>query len=210
MEKTNKSQITTLAVLSLLVGILVVIFFIVPQVSQIKDYSGQINQKEIELQSGQDQVQAIKEYALVLKTAKSDVEKLGVSIPTEEKADEAVLQVASAASSAGISMNSVSVSSTTTGTTNVTSEASASQTGTLTLSVSTSGGYDATLGFIKNLEKNLRPVTLSNLSIAGDAEGGSDVAATFSLSFPYIQDESSSTAAVNSESSTLSGEEDAK
>lgn len=206
MEKSKTNQLSTLAALLLLVAILVIIFVVVPQVSSIREYSNQITQKEADLSSGEEQVQAIREYALVIKAARADVEKLGVSIPTEEKADEAVLQIASAASSAGIDLMSVSIASSSSSVSeSATSDSGAG--GTLSLTISTTGEYGKTIAFVGNLEKNLRPVAIKNMSIAVDSENSSTISGSFLLEFPYI--EASSSATSSTSENTTSQEENA-
>lgn len=195
MEQKNKNQNSALAILAMLVAVLVVIFFIVPKVSAIKDFSNQAVQKESELASGQAKVAAAKQFATLIKTARADIEKLGVSIPTEEKADEAILQAASAASSAGIGITSVSVSAsdgtenatkTTTATEGQAAVKEAATGGVLSLTIATRGNYTATVDFLKKMESNLRPITLKNLSVASSVDSGSDVDGNFTLDFPYV------------------------
>lgn len=215
MEKQKKNQNSALAVLAMLVAVLVVIFLIVPRVSAIKDLSNQIVDKESQLKQGQAQVDSVKQFAAILKTARADIAALGVAIPTEEKADEAVLQVASAASKAGVNVTSVSVSTTSaaapravaatqegaaTDQAEVTSATSSASSGSLQVSVSIRGNYGATLDLLKKLEENLRPVTLKNLSIASNAESGSDVDSSFNLDFPFAK------AAVADQAATTSPE----
>jgi len=202
MEKTKKNSNSALAVLAMLVAIIVVIFFIVPRVSSIRDLSNRVSQKELELKAGQAKVEAVKQFALVLKTAKNDIDKLGVSIPTEEKADEALLQATSAASSAGISISSVAIAATSesasaasteaaTGTVQADGAQNPTKSGVLTLTISTRGGYSAMLDYIKKLEENIRPVTIKSVAIAS-ATDSSDVDGNFTLDFPFVEDISQS------------------
>lgn len=193
MEKTKKNQNSALAVLAMLVAIIVVIFFIVPRVSAIRDLSNQVAQRESELKSGQAKVEAVKQFAMILKTAKNDIDKLGVSIPTEERADEALLQAASAASSAGVGISSVAIAASSEQVQNETAQSgsgdqaqSTVKSGVLTLTISARGSYSAMLDYIKKLEENIRPVTIQNLSIASSADS-SDVDGTFTLHFPFVE-----------------------
>jgi len=203
MEKTKKSQNSALAVLAMLVAIIVVIFVIVPRVSAIRELSNQVTQKESELKAGQAKVEAVKQFALILKTAKNDIDKLGVSIPTEEKADEALLQAASAASSAGVSISSVAIaatSETVSGSTETAASAqqadtaqSPAKSGILSLTISTRGAYSAMLDYVKKLEENIRPVTIKGVAIAAVADS-SDVDGNFTLDFPFVEESSQLTA----------------
>lgn len=179
----NIKATTNLAVLSLLVAILVGILLIYPQITKIKALSATVNQKESELEQGLREVSEIKEFALLLKSAKSDIEKLGVAIPEEERADEALLQMAVAASNAGISITGVGV------------DAQGSQdaqegellpSGTVTLTISTQGEYLKTVDFIKKAENNLRPASLRNINLSSDEEGSAGVSGSFMIDFPFI------------------------
>lgn len=194
MEKTKGNQSSLLAVFTVILAILAAVFYIVPQASAIKDLSNKIVQNEQELTAGQAKVSAAKQFAMVVKAAKADIEKLGISIPTEEKADEAVLQSASAASSAGITLVSVSVSgqsstpasSASSESADLTSGGGASS-GIISLTISTKGNYPATIEFVKKLEENIRPVTLKNMSIAVAEDGGDDIDGSFVLEFPFVK-----------------------
>ncbi|OQA52625.1 MAG: hypothetical protein BWY43_00414 [candidate division WS2 bacterium ADurb.Bin280] len=181
-EGKKATNVTNLAVLALLVAILVGILLVYPQISKIKTLSATVNQKESELNEGLMEVSEIKEFALLLKSAKSDIEKLGVAIPEEERADEALLQMAVAAGSAGINITGVGVDA---------QGAQSSQeaeggSGSVTLTVSTTGEYGKTIDFIKKAEKNLRPVSFRNITLSSDDESSGEIAGSFMIDFPFI------------------------
>lgn len=173
----NKNpQFFILAVLlSLLLSILGVIFVIVPRVSSLKELAGQVAAKEQELILGREKVQAVREAAMLLNSAKRDIELLGVAIPEKEKADEALVQVTTAASTADVNVDRVVISP--------------SETNSVIFTVSASGGYENTVSLIANLEKNLRPAKITDYSLSSNSSGA-QVNSTFTISFPYLPEAS--------------------
>lgn len=188
-EKNYTKELTNWAVLAMLLAILLGIFYIVPQISKVKKLSDTVASKEEDLNRGLEEVASIKEFALLMKTARSEIEKLGVSIPQEEKADEALLQAASAASVAGISVSGVSVDTQAPQQSRGAEEGSTNDTalaGVVSLTVTTGGEYGKTIDFMKNLEKNLRPVTIKNVALSANGETSGNVDGSFVIEFPYV------------------------
>lgn len=176
----KNSQFFILAVLvSLLLSILAIIFIIVPNVSSLKDLSNRVAAKEQELILGREKVQAIKEASNVIKSAQRDIQLLGVAVPEKEKADEALVQVTTAATSAGITVDRVVISPT--------------ETNSVNFTVSANGSYTDTITFMANLEKNLRPAKISDYSLSSNSLG-SQVNSTFTVSFPYLPEAATASA----------------
>lgn len=176
--KKNSQFFILIVLLCLLLSLLAVIFLIVPHVSTLKNLSQKVAAKEQELTLGREKVQAIRNASILIKSAQRDIQLLGVAIPEKEKADEALVQVTSAASSAGISVQSAVISP--------------SVNSAVSLTVSASGSYENTVSFIANLEKNLRPVKISDYSLASSSSG--QISSTFTISFPYLSAQPSPTA----------------
>lgn len=179
MEKQKKSQISTyLSVLALLAAFILVITYIVPKITVLKDLSTQIVAKESELSAGKQKVEDLKKAAGLIKMARSQMETLQIAVPTKEKADEAVAQLSAASSQAGLSIQSITVGT--------------SSGGIATLTVTTEGEFSNTVSFMSAVEQNLRPATFSDFSIAS-SQTDSVISATFNISIPYINESPSPT-----------------
>lgn len=167
--------------MALLVAIGAVAFVIVPQLSSLRDTSNQVLAKDNELKAGQDKVAAIKQSAQLIVAAKKDIDLLGVALPVQENADEALAEAASAASDAGLTVKSISVG-----------EAKEDR---VTLAVTTTGNYAQVDKYLQNLQNNLRPVVVDNYNMSADSSGNGALSASFSLSFPYIAQAAATTTA---------------
>ncbi len=169
--KKNSQFFVLLVLLCLLMSFLGIIFVIVPHVSTLKNLSQRVAAKEQELVLGEEKVAAVKDAATLIKSAQRDIQLLGVAIPEKQKADEALVQATTAASAAGISVQNVVISP--------------SETSAIVLTLSASGSYQNTITFIADLEKNLRPVKITDYSLTSSSSGG-QVNSTFTISFPYL------------------------
>lgn len=178
-EKTPKNQpLLLIGALALLASVVVVIVYVVPKISALKDLANKVETKQQELETGKSKVEALKKAAAIIKVARSEMETLGIAVPTKEKADEAVSQIADASGKAGLDVESIN--------------ASGSQEGSLGLVVTSSGGYGNVTNFIENIEKNLRPVKITSCTVVSNSEGKVD--ATINLSVPFLaQSEASAT-----------------
>ncbi len=154
----------------------IVILYIVPKTTDLKNLSQRAAAKQSELEVGRQQVAAIRTATQLIKAARADMDTLGVAIPDKEKAEEALQQLSANASSSEITIKSVTAG---------TGQAETGQSGALTITVSVSGDFSNTIAFIGNLEKNLRPVKVVDYSIVASGVGAlTDT--TFNLSFPYL------------------------
>lgn len=170
-EKTPKNQsLLLISVLALLASIVIVIVYVVPKITALKDLSNNVAIKQQELQDGKNKVEALKKATAIIKVARFEMETLGISIPAKENADEAVSQIADAAGKAGLDVESINSSS--------------SQEGSLALVVTSSGSFGNVTGFIENIEKNLRPVRITDYTVASSGDGKVD--ATINLSVPFL------------------------
>lgn len=190
IQLKGKSQtIVVVSVLSLLVAIMLTILVLVPQFSHLKDLSSTANAKQEQLRLGREKVKSIKDGVALIANSKQDIDLLGVAIPKSSEAENALLQVSTAASMAGVTISSVAVSD------------SKSE---LKVSLSVSGAYDKTMDFLSKIEQNLRPTLLSDLTIGSVEEG--DLSSTFNLSFPYLPAEADMSATPTAAGSPASAE----
>jgi len=188
-----KQTLAAISALALLASILAVIFIIVPKMRDLKSINTQVKTKEQELEAGKAKVAAIKKAAELIRKARKDLETLGIAVPNKEKGEEALLQVASAAGKAEITVKSATIS------------AGGEGRGLLSLAVSTSGRYDNTIRFMENLEKSLRPATVSSFNFS-PKQGSADVDATFQIALPFVDETVLSSPTATASGSAQSGE----
>lgn len=171
-EDKPKSQIPTLiSVLSLLVALLLVIFFIVPKTSEIQAKSSEVLNKKQELELGKQKVAAIREAVKLISSAKREVDTLNVSVPQTPSADEALVQIQEMASKSETTISEATVGS-------------ASE-GYQELTATISGSYPNLLSFLEKMQNNLRPVKLTSFNVLYNEESG-DIIMSVNLLFPYL------------------------
>jgi Tfp pilus assembly protein PilO len=182
-KRSNQQKIMIVAAISLLVAFLLIIFYIVPSISDLKDKATTIASKKQEHDLGVQKVQAIRSATQAIALAKKQVSLIGVAIPEKQNAEEAVLQISTASKDASVTVKGISV-----GDSEVAGKATA---GSLGISVSVTGEYANIVKLTKALEKNLRPVNISNISVSV-GNTSSEVSAKFDLNFPYLGTSSNS------------------
>jgi len=188
-----KQTLAAISALALLASILAIIFIIVPKMKDLKSINTQVKAKEQELEAGKAKVAAIKNAAALIKKARKDLETLGIAVPDQERAEEALLQVTSAAGKAEITVKSMTMSA-------------GGEGNLLSVAVSTSGRYDNTIRFMENLEKSLRPAATTSFNFAPKV-GTGDVDATFQIVLPYVNE--AALASATATATAQSGKSDA-
>jgi len=170
-EKVKKGQgMLLISVVALLGSFIIVITYIVPKISSLKDLANQVAAKEQELETGRSKVEALKKATAIIKIARSEIETLGIAVPSKERADEALAQIAKIASDSGLSLQSVN--------------SGTSGDGFVNITVSCEGSFPSVQTFLEKIERNLRPVKVMDYTVASGTDGGS-VSSTFNFSLPY-------------------------
>lgn len=187
-KKSTQTPILAAAIL-LLVALILLIAYIIPKITTLKELNQEISQKEHELAVGKQKVQALRDAAQLIQQAKKEVELLGISIPTKEKAEESLLQITNIATRQNVAVTSASFDS---------------AEGLLTMSVTAKGDYNKFVDFFNDINSNIRPVAVSGISFSVNEED-SGLEASFDLSFPYIAEESITEANIEGETATGEG-----
>ena len=192
-EEKTKSQIPMLiGVMSLLIAILLVIFFIVPKTSEVKTLANEVAVKKQELELGKQKVTAIREAVKLIASAKREIDTLDVSIPQTPSADEALAQVQTIASQSEVKIVETTIGSATDGYQEVT--------------VTISGSYMNLVNYLDKMQNNLRPIKLNAFNLFYN-ETTSDITMSIDLVFPYLDtSEEEGQKSNTEESSTGSGE----
>lgn len=173
MNKKTSQIPVALAALLLLVALVVLIAYIIPQITTLRDLNQSVVQKEQELAVGKQKVQAIRDAVQLIQQAKKEVEVLGIAIPTKEKAEESLLQIANIASRQEITVKTATFSS---------------AEGSLTMNVTAEGDYNKFIDFFNDVNSNIRPVVASDINFSPNEETGS-LEASFDVSFPYLEED---------------------
>jgi len=163
-----------ISVLALLASLAIVIFLVVPRISEMKELSNNVAAKEAELEAGKNKVAALRNAIQLIKTARRDMEILGIAVPVDKDIAEALVQVNANASNSGVVIEAIS--------------AAEGETGNISISATVLGSYEQVMGFLSNTEKSLRPIKIVDYNLIS-TEGAVD--ATFNLLFPYLKEESS-------------------
>jgi len=174
MNKVKSQTILIISAAALIVAFILIIGVIVPKVNQLKQKNMAIAAKQQELDLGKKKVEALRAAELAIKTAKNDLDKLGVSIPYKEKSEEALAQLAAIATDSKTIIKTVSIGS--------------SETGQLNVSITIEGNYNDTLKFISDVEKNIRPTQIRDYSMSW-VEDQQSLNSTFNLIFPYVYEQ---------------------
>jgi len=187
-EKAKKGQgMLLISVVALLASFIIVISYLVPKISSLKDLANQVALKEQELETGKAKVEALKKATAIIKVARSEIETLGIAVPSKERADEAVAQIAKIAGDSGLNLQSVN--------------AGAPGGGFINVTVSCEGSFPSVQTFLEKIEKNLRPVKVVDYTVAS-ASGGASVSSTFNFSMPYVGEETKTDTAKAEEGAT--------
>jgi len=158
-----------IGVLALLASLAIIIFLIVPRVSEMRDLSNNIAAKEAELEIGKKKVSSLRSAVQLIKTARRDMEILGVAVPADKDIAEALVQVNANASNSGVVIDAISTSG--------------GEAGNVSINASVKGSYEQIMGFLSNSEKNLRPIKIVDYNLVS-TEG--TISATFNMLFPYL------------------------
>lgn len=178
MNKKSTQTPVALAALLLLVALVVLIAYIIPQITTLKDLNQSVVQKEQELAVGRQKVQAIRDAVQLIQQAKKELEVLGIAIPTKEKAEESLLQIANIASRQEITVRTATFSS---------------AEGSLAMNVTAEGDYNKFVDFFNDVNSNIRPAAVTGINFSPNEETGA-LQASFDLNFPYIVEETKAAA----------------
>lgn len=154
----------------LFVALFVFILFLVPKLNNIKSLANDVQQKKVEYELGLLRVSEAERAKDLIAQSKSEGDRISVALPFSAKAEDAILQLSSAATDSGLSVTSA--------------EVVAIKDGILSVAFSTHGTFENTIGVLDRLKKNLRPIKIVQLDLIRDGEG--QISADYSLEFPYL------------------------
>ena len=169
--QSKSSKIVTISVLALLIAILLVIFYVVPSISSLREQSNIASQKKSELELGRAKVKAIKDAINLINTSKDSIDKVSVALPSEPRTEEALVIISDAVANSGLALSNIAVA-----------EIGSSD---VKISFSTVGDFVKTQSLIAKLESSLRPVFFDDFEITALDET-SDLNSTINVSFPYL------------------------
>lgn len=169
MEKKGKIVIIFSTVI-LFFALFAFILFLIPSINRLKEVSTEVAKKQAEYEAGLLRVMMAQKAVDTITQAKQESALLGVAIPESPRAEEAMIQMNSSASSSGLKV--------------ISAEVIKANEGILSISFSTKGNYDNTISFISKIKSNLRPTKIVDLTMTKD--GSDEINANFNLEFPYL------------------------
>jgi Tfp pilus assembly protein PilO len=170
MKPTDKGKLTIIfSTLVLFVALFVFILFLIPKVNQLKSVSDDVAKKKMEYESGLLRVMLAQKAVDIIAQAKKESALLGIAIPDSPQAEDAILQLSSSASQAGLKV--------------ISAEVVKSSEGVLSIAFSTRGSYEQTVDFVSKLKTNLRPTKIVELNMTKSSD---NIDTNFNLEFPYL------------------------
>jgi hypothetical protein len=167
----HSQLLSFLSVLALLASFVLVIFVIVPKISQLGSLSEQGNTTQQQIDLLTKKIEAIRQASGVIKSAAQDIDTLQIAIPQQQASEQALAQLSSATGTAGVQLTSVSLDNT--------------EAGYVKVTATVFGPYDKLIVLMGDLEQNLRPVRVDDYNISTSPDS-SDITTTLDISFPYI------------------------
>lgn len=169
----NKSNIITIISL---IGIVVVGFWgTYPMITQLKDVNLANRAKAQEITLTESKINNLNTLKTDFQRFQTEVSMLSVVAPTTDQLPEILVQIETMAKKSGLEVSSIQPDK----------ASSSSQTD---VNLSVKGSFAATLSFLQNLEKNIRPAQVKSLTInSGKLGQSTSLTTNFSLGFLKAQ-----------------------
>jgi len=168
IDKKSKSAIIFATIL-LFVALVVLILYLLPKISQLKTLSNQVESKKIEYETGKLRIDNIAALNEMVGQYKRQAELLGIALPSSGRAEDALLELSSAASDSNLQV--------------ISAEVNPEGKGSLQVSISTRGTFENSVGFINKLKSNLRPIKVLDLSMN---KSDDEIITSLDLNFPFF------------------------
>jgi len=167
-ERQHKIALFLSSIL-LFIALFVLILFVIPKLSQLRELSNRVQDKKIEYQQGVSDIQSIASLTGLINQYKQQADALKVALPASSEAEDALSQLDAICRISNLAITSADVQS--------------DEKGNLIVDLSTKGSYESTISLLGKLKDNLRPVKISSLSMT-KADG--EILSDFSLDFLYF------------------------
>lgn len=178
---TSLEQTTGLIILGIIIIVAMIFWVIKPQMNNLKDANAQVKAKTEELNQKQQMLSNMDTLASEIKSKASLVNNLNIVLPySSPGASGLVLELTNMAKAAGVSVKSLTPTATE-NTANYEEPAQDLNISTYSFTVDIVGKYAGIKNMFKQMENNLRPITIKNISIAS-AEDEANPTLTITIS----------------------------
>jgi Tfp pilus assembly protein PilO len=168
---TTLEQTTGLLILGIIVIVGIIFWVIKPQMNNLKEANAKVKAKTEELTQKQEMLSNMNALESEIKSKASLVNKLNIVLPySSPGASGLVLQLNNMAKAAGVTMKSLTPTANESET-NYEEPAQDLNIKTYSFTVDIVGNYSGVSNLFKQMEKNLRPITIKNISIASAEDG---------------------------------------
>jgi len=157
------------------IALVVLILFLIPRVSNLKILSNQVEAKRVEYETGKIKVMNAEDLKKYIEQSKGEANLLGVALPANSSAEDALLSLTAAAAAADLRVSGVEVQD--------------DEKGNLLVSLSTRGTFENSVSLLDKLKNNLRPTKIVDFQMTKTDD---DVLTNLSLNLPYYTDSASS------------------
>lgn len=170
MNPSNQRLI--MGLLSLVVSGLLIYFGLMPLAKKVHEANVNVAAKKTELSKKEEKLEGLNQIKARLPELQGDLTAMNNALPKGADTGGLLVTIEALASTSGVGVASVAPSSgAAAGTAAAASETTAGGVGTLTTGLTLTAAYPNFLGFLGNLESNLRPLTLSMVRIGGGGTG---------------------------------------
>ena len=162
----NKHNIVSL--LSLIVILVIAVWVIYPNLNQIKDLNIKLGAKDKEISQAKQKINNLNTLKSEFNRFQEVVKQLEIAAPSEAQMPEILVQLETLAKRSG--MEIISIQPTTT-----------KNNQEVAVNLATNGNFASTLLFLRNLEKNARPIQVKSFTLDSAKAGEGNLSATFAL-----------------------------
>ncbi len=168
---TALEQTTGLLILGIIVIVVIIFWVIKPQMNKLKEANARVKAKTVELSQKQEMLSNMNSLATEIKTKANLVNKLDIVLPySSPGASGLVLELNNMAKATGVSIKSLTPTANESSA-NYEEPAQELNISTYAFTVDVVGKYSGIKNLFKQMENNLRPITVKNISIASSEDG---------------------------------------
>lgn len=174
---TGQERTTVIILLSVLVAFAIGYFGLKPMVSAYHNHQLAAGARTVEISEASKRKTALAQLAAQLKKFSRQIEFLRIAVPPEAQYPELLAQLAALASESELVLTTVQPQRSET--------ASESGAAAVVINLTVRGSFPKMISFAEKVEKNLRPITVSSISLidGGDPQAAEQLTATIQMKF---------------------------
>jgi len=188
-EIRKSEQIGAILLLAILIIVGLIYLIIKPQLANLKENNLELAVNKNNLKNKEQQINNLNQLASQIQSNQTTVQKLTVALPDKEKIAELLVQIDALSSGTGTKIAAFSPvgaeSQTSSQDNNQTSVSAEKGVGMYSFDLTLAGPYSGIANYLKELQKNLRPIKIMALSITGGSSESPILSATFNMQTYY-------------------------